>query len=94
MAGYFSVTIAGDEVEKGKSDPEIYFKACNQLGAKPERCVAIEDSPAGISAAIQAGLVTIAVLRHPEDRAALIEADLLVRSLADVTIKDLTECLV
>ena len=43
-----------------KPDPAIYLHACNELGVKPEECVAVEDSKSGATAAYRAGIPLIA----------------------------------
>jgi beta-phosphoglucomutase-like phosphatase (HAD superfamily) len=43
-----------------KPDPAIYIHACKELGVKPEECVAVEDSKSGSTAAMRAGIPTIA----------------------------------
>lgn len=58
---YFDTFVCGDMVEKSKPDPEIYEKACKQLGVKPEYCVAFEDAPAGVESAAAAGVYVIMV---------------------------------
>lgn len=58
---YFHVTVAGDEVASTKPDPEPYLRAARLLGVPPGGCVALEDSPAGVTAAEAAGCVTVAV---------------------------------
>jgi len=50
------VLVTRDDVEHGKPHPEGYLLACRRLGAEAGRCVAVEDSPAGVSAAIAAGV--------------------------------------
>lgn len=57
----FEVLVCGDDVRRGKPDPEAYLTAAERLGVEPARCVAIEDSPSGIAAAEAAGCVVIAV---------------------------------
>ena len=59
----FAATVAGDEVSEGKPHPMIYDEACRRLGADPRQCVAVEDSGAGISSALAAGLKVVAVPR-------------------------------
>ena len=59
----FAATVAGDEVTEGKPHPMIYAEACRRLGADPRHCVAVEDSGAGISSALAAGLKVVAVPR-------------------------------
>jgi HAD superfamily hydrolase (TIGR01509 family) len=43
-------------VERGKPFPDLFLHAAHGMGAKPGRCVVIEDSPAGIIAAKDAGM--------------------------------------
>ena len=51
MEEYFDVIVCGDDISKGKPDPEIFLKACYKLKLKPENCIVIEDSLAGIKGA-------------------------------------------
>jgi HAD superfamily hydrolase (TIGR01509 family) len=57
----FDVIVAGDEVANGKPDPEPYATAAARLGVDVRDCVAIEDSPTGISSAVAAGCLVVAV---------------------------------
>ena len=61
LTGAFDAVLGGDDVSRGKPEPEIYIKAAEQLGVPPEECIAIEDSPVGIAAAVASGAYTIAV---------------------------------
>ena len=61
LTGAFDLVLGGDDVTRGKPDPDIYLKAAAGLGLPPEQCIAIEDSPIGIAAAVAAGTCTIAV---------------------------------
>jgi HAD superfamily hydrolase (TIGR01509 family) len=58
---HFALSVAGDEVSRTKPHPEPYLTAAARLGAVPERCAALEDSPNGVAAAEAAGCVTVAV---------------------------------
>jgi HAD superfamily hydrolase (TIGR01509 family) len=58
---YFAATVCGDEVGHPKPHPEPYLRAADLLGVSAESCVAIEDSPLGITAAESAGCVVLAV---------------------------------
>lgn len=53
--------ICGDQVENSKPDPEIFLKAAKGLGVEPEKCIVIEDSDAGITAAHAAKMIGINV---------------------------------
>lgn len=47
--------IGGDDVVRGKPDPEPYLLAATRLGLEPTDCLVFEDAPAGIASALQAG---------------------------------------
>ena len=64
--GAIKVIVAGDVVENGKPHPEPYLTAAQRLGVAPRDCVAIEDSPTGLSAAIAAGVTAIGVPNDAE----------------------------
>ncbi len=57
----FDIVATRDDVEHGKPDPEIDLLVARELGVKPEECLVIEDSPAGVQAALAAGMEVIAV---------------------------------
>ncbi len=59
--GSFEVLVSGDMVENGKPHPEPYLTAASLLGADPAHCVAIEDSPTGVAAALASGCATLGV---------------------------------
>lgn len=65
----FSFVLGGDQVAQGKPAPEGYLCACAQLGARPERCLALEDSENGVRAALAAGLTVVQIpdLKAPSD---------------------------
>lgn len=86
-AGSFVATVTGDEVAKGKPDPEPYLRAAELLGQDPVRCVAIEDSPTGTASALAAGCATLGV---PHVVALAAAPGLtIVDSLVGVTVADL-----
>ena len=58
---YIDKLVAGNEVEIGKPAPEIFLRAADQLGIQPTRCVALEDSEAGVRSASSARMLTIMV---------------------------------
>ncbi len=83
----FDVVIAGDEVEKGKPDPEAYLRAADALGVDITDCVAIEDSEVGVAAAAASGASAIAVPSHrplPESPAYTLWPTLAGRGVADL----------
>ncbi|MFD6293036.1 MULTISPECIES: HAD-IA family hydrolase [Streptomyces] len=57
----FTLTVAGDEVERTKPFPDPYLIAAAGLGADPARCAVIEDTATGVAAAEAAGCQVVAV---------------------------------
>jgi sugar-phosphatase len=55
------VMVCGDEVTRGKPDPEGYLAAAGLLGAAPGACVVFEDAPAGVQAGLAAGMRVIGI---------------------------------
>jgi HAD superfamily hydrolase (TIGR01509 family) len=75
LLGAFDVTVAGDEVARGKPEPDMFLAAAARLGAAPEVCVVIEDSAPGVAAGLAAGMTTLAICRVPGTEASLAAAD-------------------
>lgn len=61
LEGYFDRLISATQVKEGKPSPDIYLYACEQLGAAPEDCIAVEDSPNGVLSAYRAGCKVVMV---------------------------------
>ncbi|MDX3119710.1 HAD family hydrolase [Streptomyces scabiei] len=47
---------SSQDVGKGKPAPDLFLHAAERMGASPERCVVVEDSPLGVRAAVAAGM--------------------------------------
>ncbi|MDY7104888.1 MAG: HAD family phosphatase [Actinomycetota bacterium] len=65
-AGTFATIVAGDEVQRGKPDPEPYLVAAGRLGVDIERCLIVEDSRTGLASAEASGARVLAVPAHVE----------------------------
>lgn len=61
LASKISAVVSSDLVSRKKPAPDLYLLLLSMLGVAPERCIAFEDSANGVTAARDAGLVTIAV---------------------------------
>jgi HAD superfamily hydrolase (TIGR01509 family) len=59
-------TLSNEDVSHPKPSPEIYLKAFERLGLRPEECVIVEDSDVGKAAATAAGGVLCSV-NDPND---------------------------
>ena len=91
---YFSAVVSGDDVSRGKPDPEVFLTAAAKLGAPAESCVVFEDAVAGVEAAKAGGMKCVAVTfvgHHPEEKLRAAGADLIVESLEQVTVESVAE---
>ncbi len=61
LYGYLDVIVCASMVKHGKPRPDIYLKACEELGLIPSECMAVEDSENGIISASDAGLNTVLI---------------------------------
>lgn len=57
LAPLFTVLVTADDVEKPKPEPDIFLFAAERLGVAPEACQVLEDSPVGLQAARNAGMI-------------------------------------
>jgi beta-phosphoglucomutase len=80
----FETVIIGDECARGKPDPAPYLAGMQALGVGPDRCIAFEDSPSGITAAAASGALTVGVRSSLDDTA-------LRRAGADASIADFAD---
>lgn len=62
IENFFNAIVCRDEVRETKPNPDIFLKAADKLMVKPEQCIVIEDSSAGIEAAFNAGMIPIHVV--------------------------------
>ena len=83
----FDVIRTRDDVVRVKPDPEIYLSALRALKTAPESAIAVEDSASGLRAAKAAGMLAIAVPNPITALLSLDAADLIIPSLADMTLE-------
>lgn len=67
IRGQFRAILSGEELQTGKPDPTLFLMAAKALQLSPDRCVVVEDAPAGVEAAHKAGMSCIAVATRPGD---------------------------
>ena len=60
-ADRFRVSVTADDTPHTKPAPDPYLAACRALDVDPARCVAVEDTPTGVSSAEAAGCAVLAV---------------------------------
>ncbi len=59
---HFESSLASEDVNKHKPDPEVYLKSASRLQISPENCLVFEDSFSGITAGLNAGMKVVGVL--------------------------------
>jgi len=82
IAHRFTTITGGDQIKHGKPAPDIYLKAATSLQADPLACMALEDSPNGVRAALAADMQVIQI---PD----LLQPDAQLRSLGHTVLTDL-----
>ena len=61
LAPYMDVIVSGDDIRRGKPDPEIFATGLARLGVPPSRGVVVEDAVPGVQAGVAAGAFTVGV---------------------------------
>ena len=79
----FSTVVTAEDVARGKPEPDGYLAACEGLGVAPADATGFEDSVAGVTAVVAAGLTCVGVLTHGSP-AALAAARTVVDDLTQV----------
>jgi HAD superfamily hydrolase (TIGR01509 family) len=81
------VVVSSQEVGRGKPAPDVYLEAARRLDVDPHLCAAVEDSHNGIRSAKAAGMRVVAIPNphFPPDEDALAQADVVLRSIDELT---------
>jgi beta-phosphoglucomutase len=77
--------ITGDDVTRGKPDPQVFLLGAEQLAVPSCRCAVVEDAPAGVAAAHAAGMRCVALVSTGRTPDELNSADLVVSSLRQLS---------
>lgn len=91
ILGRFDCVRCRDDVNHAKPAPDLYLAVLDCLGVSPSEAVAIEDSPNGVMAAKQAGMRCVAIPNSITAKLDLSQADVVLRSLSDVPLRDLLQ---
>ncbi|WP_193162697.1 HAD family hydrolase [Microbulbifer hainanensis] len=54
-----------DDVSRGKPWPDLFLHAAQTMGVEPQHCLVVEDSIAGVKAAVTAGMPVVGYSGHP-----------------------------
>lgn len=58
---YFDAIVDGNNISKGKPDPEVFMRAARAIEVLPQNCLVVEDAEAGVKAAINGGMKVLGV---------------------------------
>lgn len=86
LTAFFDVIVTGEEIERGKPQPDIYLRVAEELGVTTDGCLVIEDALSGIAAGKAAGMRVAAIpdTRFVDVREYDKEADYLLRNLSEI----------
>ena len=86
LTPFFDGIVTGDEIERGKPDPDIYLRAAKKLGIGADACLVIEDALSGIAAGKAAGMRVAAIpdRRFVDARDYEKEADYVLGNLSEI----------
>ena len=89
----FDAVVCSDDVGIGrtKPSPDLFLSALNQLQVKKDAAIVLEDSPNGVKAAQRAGIFAVAVPNPVTSLLAFDGADLTVKSLANLSLRELLD---
>ncbi|MFH1504312.1 MAG: beta-phosphoglucomutase family hydrolase [Candidatus Omnitrophota bacterium] len=82
----YDVIITGNDIKKGKPEPDVFLLAAEKLGLEPKECVVFEDAVLGVEAAKRANMKCVGIDRYNSPQR-LNKADLIVNDLSEITIE-------
>jgi HAD superfamily hydrolase (TIGR01509 family) len=83
LGNFFTALVSGSSLPASKPDPQVFLLAAAAVGVSPDKCLVVEDAPAGLQAAAGAGMLCCAV-STTTPATALHQADLLLENLAQL----------
>jgi len=85
IGSLLSGVVTGHDVKRGKPDPQVFLIAAERLNVPHRRCVVVEDAPVGVEAAHRGGMRAIALASTGRTVEQLREADVVVKSLRELS---------
>ncbi len=83
LGNYFNLIVSGEQVVKGKPEPDIFLKVAAHYNTNPKDCIVIEDSTNGVLAAKSANMFCIGYYNPSSGNQNLTQADLIIDSFTD-----------
>jgi HAD superfamily hydrolase (TIGR01509 family) len=87
----FDTIVCADDVPPGrtKPNPDLFLLALKRFAVQPSEAIVFEDSPNGVKAAKTAGIFVVAVPNPMTAKLNIVDADLTLESLADLSLQDM-----
>lgn len=88
LSQYIDFVVSGDDVRKGKPDPEPYLVALQKSAISADQSLAVEDSPSGVRSALAAGIRTCAIVETINNSASATnwpDGSIKIKALADLS---------
>jgi len=86
---YFDLIVSGEQVIKGKPEPDIFLTISEHYHINPNDCIVIEDSKNGVLAAKAAGMYCVGYYNPGSGKQDLSKADLIINHFNDPRLYDL-----
>jgi len=88
LVDLFDIIITGNDIKKGKPNPDVFLLACGRLGLEPHECMVFEDAVLGVEAAGRANMRCVGIDRYQKPER-LVKASLVVSDLSEVNLDKL-----
>lgn len=89
LASCFAYVVSGEQVPRGKPEPDIFLHVAHHFGVAPKNCFVVEDSRNGVLAAKAAGMFCIGFQNPGSGSQDLHQADLVITGFHDKKLYDL-----
>lgn len=87
IENYFSVVLSGEELKRGKPFPDIFLKTAEKLSVLAKECIVIEDSAAGVTAAVNAHMKVIGYQNPTSGAQNLNGASLVIKKFDEISVE-------
>ncbi len=88
ISEYFDSITSGNDVKRGKPDPDVFLLAAERIGVNPRDCFVVEDSENGVKAAKSAGMKALGYINPTSGNQCLDMADAVTDDFRKVDIND------
>ena len=88
---YFDFIVSGEQVQKGKPEPDIFLRVADHYNRHPKDCIVIEDSTNGVLAAKAANMFCIGYYNPNSGNQDLSKADTVIDNFKDQNLFDIIE---